>query len=127
MSKYSYLGNHGTLIEAQTPKLGTLTITCPDQQSLQNFAADCFEAGAMHALTHHPRLNGFQGYDCLRVSVDGPLVGSLAGINKDTFIEQHNEIIRLTQQVQALTAANDKLTKSLADTATIAGAIIQHQ
>lgn len=56
---------NGTLFKG-TRNLSVVQVERPKGLPNHEFAADCMEFGAWHALAIHPTLQSFQGYDCVR-------------------------------------------------------------
>jgi hypothetical protein len=65
---FEHTGHYGTTLRAdRCDFVGGAKITTPEGNTEAQFASDMMEIGAWHAIHIHPRLNGFQGYDCLDI------------------------------------------------------------
>lgn len=67
---FEHRAHHGTWLRANRCdfKHG-VAIVRPPGLSREQFASDLIEIAAFHAIHIHPHLNGFQGYDCLRIEL----------------------------------------------------------
>lgn len=67
---FMHTAHFGTTLEAERSDFKTgVTLTCPPGISDEHLVSDVMEIAAWHAIHIHPRLNGFQGYDCVRISL----------------------------------------------------------
>jgi hypothetical protein len=68
MNEIEYIAHHGTTFQS-AKALGKITITRPERLADALFAADCIEFGGFHGTQIHPKLQSFQGYDCIAVAL----------------------------------------------------------
>lgn len=63
---FSHYGHYGTYFEATRCDFrdGVKVTDAPKDKAW--LASDVAEMATYHALNIHPRLNGFQGYDCIK-------------------------------------------------------------
>jgi hypothetical protein len=67
---FEHTGHYGTTLTANRCDFQHgVAITCPPNISDTHLVSDMMEIAAWHAIHIHPNLNGFQGYDCIRIEL----------------------------------------------------------
>lgn len=67
---FEHRGSHGTILTADRCDFkGGVAVDKPKDITDENFAQDMMEIAAWHAIHIHPNLNGFQGYDCVDITI----------------------------------------------------------
>jgi hypothetical protein len=67
---FEHQAHHGTWLRANRCDFQHgVAIIRPPAISDEHFASDMMEIAAWHALQIHPHLNGFQGYDAVRIEL----------------------------------------------------------
>jgi hypothetical protein len=65
-NKFEHYGHYGTLFTADRCDFrGGVKVEIPNCISKEALMSDISEMVAYHAINIFPRLNGFQGYDCI--------------------------------------------------------------
>lgn len=67
---FEHTGHYGTSLKANRCDFKNgVVIRRPTGLSHEQYTSDLFEIAAWHAIHIHPKLNGFQGYDCIRIEL----------------------------------------------------------
>lgn len=67
---FSHEGRYGTrLLAKRCDFAGGVTLVVPQNQTRERFASDMMQIAGYHAATILPDLNGFAGYDVVRVVI----------------------------------------------------------
>lgn len=67
---FAHMMGHGTVAEASRCDFKDgLTLKRPSRITAEQFASDLMELAGWHATNILPRLNGFQGYDCIKITI----------------------------------------------------------